>query len=60
MARSSAAGSELSSCRGRPVTLWRAQTARSSISGSSTPGRPTFTSRMCAPASSCAAPSARM
>ena len=57
MARSSAAGSELSSCSGKPVTPCRAQTARSSMAGSSTPGRPTFTSSICAPASSCAAPS---
>ena len=48
-----ATGSELSSCKGRPVTAWMASMVWVSTAGSSKPGSPTFTSRMCAPASSC-------
>ena len=52
-AASMASGLEVSSCRGRPVTAWMASTVWVSTVGSSRPGRPTFTSRMWAPASSC-------
>ena len=50
---SSAAGFDESICGGRNTAPEMAVTTRRIISGSSTPGRPTFTSRICAPASSC-------
>ncbi len=52
-AASMAAGLEVSSCRGSPVTSWMASTVWVSTAGSSRPGRPTLTSKMWAPASSC-------
>ena len=52
-ARSMASGLEVSSWRGKPVTSWMASMVAVSTAGSSRPGRPTFTSRMWAPASSC-------
>ena len=46
-----ATGSEESICTGKSLTACTARTARAIISASSSPGRPTFTSRISAPAS---------
>ena len=60
MPRSIAVVSEVSICSGSAITLCRRVTTRSIITGSSISGRPTLTSRICAPLSSCAMPSPRM
>ena len=57
---SNASGLEESNCRGRDTTLWSFFTTRGSMDASSTPGKPTFTSRMSAPASSCWTATSRM
>ena len=49
--RASASTLEESSCKGKLVTLCSALTTCSISTGSSTPGAPTFTSKICAPAS---------
>ena len=59
-AASRASGLEESSCNGRDTALWIFFTTRGSMAVSSTPGQPTFTSRISAPASSCAAATSRM
>ena len=52
--------SEVSICNGRSVTACISHTALVSAALSSIPGRPTFTSRTCAPASACFTASERI
>ena len=53
---SSTSGCEESSCSGAVSTLCSVCTASTIIAASSSPGRPTFTSKISAPASTCSIP----